>query len=212
LSFSKAVAHLVGRGCRVLAISGWASSDIVLEVVAQGARGYLPKDGQVERFAEAIEDIARVGYHISPHLALYLRNDLGCRPLEPDLDWAEHELLNACADGDSRDEIAVRTGVPVAGLHDLFARVFEAARRRRHDPRYRPTPREEEVMILAGYAGMNDRRIAQQLGGISLETVTSHLAHIKEKYRRTHPDDAESTSMSPRATAGRWVRDLGLCE
>jgi DNA-binding NarL/FixJ family response regulator len=212
LSLGRAVTYLVRHGCRVLAMSGWASSDLVLETVAQGARGYLPKDDPPERFAEAVADVAAVGYHVSARLAVYLRDDLRCRPLGRDeLGRSEREMLKACADGDRGDEIAARTGMSPAGVRDSLERIFAAARQRRHDPRYRPTPREEEVMILVGCTGMTDRRAARQLGGISEDTITAHLAHLKEKYQRTHPDDAEAAFLSPRAVAGQWVRDLGLC-
>jgi DNA-binding NarL/FixJ family response regulator len=164
-----------------------------------------------ERFAEAILEVAAVGYHISARLAVYLRDDLRCRPLQPELADADRALLDACADGDLSAEIAARAGMSSAAVSAAFTRVFGAERRRRSDPRYRPTAREEEVMILAGCAGLSDQAIARQLGGINTETVTSHLAHLKSKYQRTHPDDAGAARISPRATAVRWARDLGLC-
>jgi DNA-binding NarL/FixJ family response regulator len=211
LSDSRAVTYLVRHGCRVLAMSGWASPDTVLEAVAQGARGYLPKDDPAERFAEAVADVATTGYHVSVHLAAYLRDDLRCRPLaRNELGPAERDLLSAYADGDRGEEIAARTGLSAAGIGDALARIFAAARQRRYDPRYRPTPREEEVLVLAGCVGLTDRRIARQLG-VSEDTVTAHLSHLKEKYQRTHPDDADAASISPRAVAGQWARDLGLC-
>jgi DNA-binding NarL/FixJ family response regulator len=212
LSLGQAVAHLVRDGHRVLATSGWASPDIVLEAVAHGARGYLPKENPTEQFAEAVREVARHGHHISVQLASHLRADVGCRPLgQDDLSRSERRILDACADGDRFGELAARMGMSQAGVRDSLARIFAAARQRRHDPRYRPTPREEEVMILAGCTGMSDRRIARQLGGLSEDTVTRHLSHLKEKYQRTHPEEAEAVRMSPRAIASQWARDFGRC-
>jgi DNA-binding NarL/FixJ family response regulator len=212
LSFGKAIAYLVARDHRVLATSGWASPDVVLEAVGEGARGYLSKEHPTERFAEAITEVADLGYHVSVQLAVYLRADLQYRPLVTgDVGQSERAILDAYADGDLTAEIAARTGRPLIAVQDSLARIFALARLRRHDLHYRPTPREEEVMILAGCAGMSDRKIARQLG-ISEDTITRHLTHVKEKYKATHPYDLEAAEASPRAVASRWARDLGLCK
>jgi DNA-binding NarL/FixJ family response regulator len=183
---------LAGRGLRVLAISGPATPEEVLDAIDAGAQGFVDKTERTSVICAAAAEVAGGGCWIGPKLAGYLLVDAQVRPLRrDDIGQAELGLLRAIAQGDTAAEIAARMGIGAASMRALYARILDTARRRRRV--LQPTPRQREVMILIARRGMTQRRAAAELG-ISEATVAEHLQNIKETYLRTHPGARADTT------------------
>lgn len=204
-SGSEAVEMLCGLGLAVLAISGVATADGMLDVVAAGARGFVPKTAPPGSFLLAVRSIAAGSWHLSPELAHHLLVDVRRRPLETgELGAAALALLHDVERGDRVEESLVRRRLDAASAEHLLAAIWEAAARRRL--RYRPTPRETEILRLV-CQGLSHRALSEKLH-VSVHTVPGLLEAIKVKYLATHPDvDRNAT---PLATARRWALELGL--
>lgn len=205
-SGAEAVAYLVDRGATVLATSGVATGEEVLDTVAAGARGYLSKTAPVAAFADAVSTLAGGSHHLSPELAHHLRLDAARRPLddEGELTPTLLGLLGDVERGEPGLDAAARHGVAPAQLDESLAQVWLAAARRRQ--RYQPSARELELLRLVG-----DGRTHRELAGalhLSVHTVPDLLGSIKAKYLLTHPDTDPASS--PMTLARRWSRELGL--
>lgn len=204
-SGADAVGYLVDRGAVVLATSGVATSEEVLEAVSSGARGYLAKTAPPAAFSKAVADLAGGSYYLSSELAHYLRLDAERRPLpEGELAPVHFGVLGDVARGEPlAAAIAGRGGEPAGGT-ELLATVWQAAAARRQ--RYQPTARELDVLRLVG-DGRTHRELAASLH-LSVHTVPDLLGGIKAKYLLTHPDTDPSSA--PLTLARRWARELGL--
>jgi DNA-binding NarL/FixJ family response regulator len=95
----------------VLVVTVFANQARVLESIKAGARGYILKDDQLDRFNEHIHNISNGGSPISPMIARQVLKQLAPEarksdPEAPSLSQRETEVLNLLARGFSYDEIA----------------------------------------------------------------------------------------------------------
>lgn len=179
------IAALAGRGLRVLAVSGPATGEEILDAIDAGASGFAGKVEPTSVICEAAAEVAGGGCWIGPQLAGYLLLDAQVRRLASgDLGPDELGVLRAIAQGDTGQEIADALGTGPAGVRAILARILDTGRRRR--ALLQPTPRQCEVMVAVGRRGLTQRRAAAELG-IAESTLAEHLQHIKEIYLRTHP-------------------------
>ncbi|MEV0201331.1 response regulator [Nonomuraea sp. NPDC050691] len=208
LSWGGAIRHLSTHGCRVLAMSGVATPEQVLDAIEQGARGFVEKTSMPAEFVSAVAAVVGGHHHVSARLAGYILEDVRRRPLaDGELGPVELGVVRAFAQGDSATEAARRAAVPEAELHALVARVFEVVRRRRRDRRYRLTAREREVVRLVGHLGMTRHEAARELR-VSEDRVSDLLAGVRDKYVACHP--GESRNLAPLSAAIRWANELGI--
>jgi DNA-binding NarL/FixJ family response regulator len=202
---AEGVRHLVEQGHAVLAFSGVAKTDEVLDVIAAGARGFLSKTAQPRLFAEAIALLAGGYRYVSAELALDLLADAERRRLRrDDPGEKELELLRQLARGESLVEIANRTHRPLNELHTLLSRVWSTASERRALGKL--TPRELEAVKLAAL-GKSHKEIAT-LMDIAPGTIVDHLTNARGKLVAVDPTIPPDTT--PLAAARLWVKRLGV--
>lgn len=200
------VAAVTGRGLRVLAVSGPATRDEILDAVEAGALGFVHKTEPTRVVCEAAAEVASGGHWISPQLAGHLLADAQVRPLvKGELGEVELDVLRALARGDTVPEIADRLGADKAEMRAVVARILDAGRRRR--PLSRPAPRELDAMRLTGIHGLTQRQTAAEMG-ITEATVSEYLQSVKAKYLRTHP--GARADITPVTAARWWAIELGL--
>ena len=200
------VSALVGRGLRVLAISGPATGEEILDAIDAGAQGFADKLEKTSTICTAAAEVAAGGCWIGPRLAGHLIIDAQVRPLRRgDLGSAELSVLRAIAQGDTTQEIAERLGADPTGIRAIYARILDTERRRRG--LLQPTPRQSEVLILIGRRGMTQRRAAAQMG-ITEATLAEHLQNIKDIYLRTHP--GAQADITPTHAARLLAEERGL--
>jgi DNA-binding NarL/FixJ family response regulator len=199
-----AVTFLVERGHRVLATSGVAGPEEILDVIASGARGFVAKTAPVPTFMQAIDDVIELSYFVSPELASLVLTDAELRPLAVgDIGVTERAVLRHLEKGETARETAAALGMSVGELADALAMVWARARARR--ARLRPTPRERQLMTLVA-CGCSHKEAAAQMS-ITTLTVAGYLKSIKGKYLATHPEVPES--IAPLTAARRWAGETG---
>jgi DNA-binding NarL/FixJ family response regulator len=204
-SGADAIGHLTERGCRVLATSGVATRETILDVIASGARGFVSKASPPQMFVRAVRDVAAGGFFISAELASHLRADAELRPMRyGDIGRIEREVLRCFERGDISSEVAASLGLSTELLDAVLAKVWDAAAQRRK--LMMPTPREREVMRLVA-EGLSHKEVATRMA-IASVTVAGYLTTIKEKYLATHPGEPEDTT--PLTSARKWAQELGL--
>jgi len=204
-SGAEAIAYLNGLGCVVLATSGVARAEEVLDAIAAGAYGFLAKTAPPLAFARAVAALARGMYYISPELASYLLNDVRIRPLpQGEIGAKAVEMLRALERGETLAEAAVALGLSLDATTGLVSQVWEAERRRRR--RYMPSPRERDVMILVAQ-GLSHKEVSMRLW-ITPACLAEILEHIRDKYITIHPD--APPSLAPLAAARLWAAELAL--
>lgn len=204
-SGADAVGHLSAQGCRVLATSGVATAEEVLDVVAAGALGFIAKTAAPAKFVRAVAEVAGGAHHLSAELAHYLRTDADRRPLPSgDIGGMERDVLRCFEQGDSTDEVAHGLGVPPDRLEWLLGNIWRAAVGRRQ--RLMPTARERDVMRLVAQ-GLTHREVAAALA-VATYTVPDYLKSIKAKYLAAHPE--APGEVAPLTAARLWARELGL--
>jgi DNA-binding NarL/FixJ family response regulator len=200
------VAAIAGRGLKVLAVSGPATRDEILDSIMAGAQGFVHKTESTGTICRAAAEIAAGGCWISPQLAGHLLADAQVRPLpRDDVGGVELDVLRALARGGTVREIAERLGTDSVGIRAVLARIVAAGRRRR--PLLQPTPREIDTMRHIGIHGLTQRQTATEMG-ISEATVAEYLQSIKSKYLRTHP--GTRPDITPATAARWWAAHLGL--
>jgi DNA-binding NarL/FixJ family response regulator len=199
-----AVSHLVKAGARVLATSGVAPGQAVLEVIVAGAAGFVPKTADPAMFIEAVEAVTERGRFVSPSLAAYMLADARDRPLaRGDLGSLELDILKGYAQGDTTTELSEALGLAPARFAAVLDRIWELTAKRRS--MHRLTDREREVVTLVA-RGLSHKAIAGQMG-ISTVTVPDYLKSIKRKWDATHPDALDVTPMT---ACRRFGEELGL--
>jgi DNA-binding NarL/FixJ family response regulator len=199
-----AVAFLVERGYRVLATSGVAGPEEILDVIAGGARGFVAKTAPIPAFMQAIRDIIEVSYFVSPELAYLVLTDAELRPLGvDDIGATERAVLRQFLKGDTAGETAAALALSADELADALSVIWTRARARRI--RLRPTPRERQLMTLVA-RGCSHKEAATQMS-ITALTVAGYLKSIKSKYLAAHPDVPES--IAPLSAARRWAEEIG---
>ncbi|MER6944440.1 response regulator transcription factor [Nonomuraea sp. NPDC000554] len=208
LSWGGAIRHLVGHGCRVLAMSGVATPEQVLDAIEQGAQGFVEKTSMPAEFVSAVNAVVEGHHHVSARLAGYILEDVRRRPLaDGELGPEEIAVIRAFAQGDSVSEVALTLGVAERDVHALVARVFDVVRRRRRDRRYRLTERELQIVRLVGHLGLTRHDAARALR-LSDDRVSDLLGSVRDKYLACHPD--ESRNLAPLSAAIRWANELGI--
>jgi len=199
-----AVAFLAERGHRVLATSGVAGPEEILDVIASGARGFVAKTASIPEFMRAIRDVTDLSYFVSPELAYLVLTDARLRPLGlDDIGATERAVLRQFEKGGTAVDAAAALGMSASALADSLSVVWARARSRR--ARLRPTPRERQLMALVA-RGCSHKEAAAQMS-ITALTVAGYLKSIKGKYLAIHPDIPES--IAPLAAARRWAEETG---
>lgn len=199
-----AVAYLAERGHRVLATSGVAGPEEILDVIASGARGFVAKTASIPAFMRAIRDVTDLSYFVSPELACLVLTDARRRPLGlGDIGATERAVLRQFEMGGTAREVATALGMSQAALADSLSAIWARARVRR--ARLRPTRRERQLMALVA-RGCSHKEAAAQMS-ITALTVAGYLKSIKGKYLAVHPDAPES--IAPLAAARRWAEETG---
>jgi DNA-binding NarL/FixJ family response regulator len=200
------VLAVTGRGLRVLAVSGPATRDEILDAVEAGAQGFVHKTETTRTICRAAAEVAGGGCWISPQLAGHLLADAQVRPLaRNELGGTELAVLRALAQGESTESIGDRLDIESSALRAIRIRIFDAERRRR--PLLRPSPRELDTMRHVGARGLSQRQAATEMG-ITEGTVAEYLHAIKAKYLRTHP--GTRPDITPVTAARWWAAQLGL--
>lgn len=203
-SGSEAIAFLAQRGCRVLATSGVAKPEEILDAVAAGARGFIPKTAPISVFMRAIRDVTNLSYFVSAELAHLILADAELRPLRADdIGDLERAVLRQFERGDDADEVAASLGLAGDGFTRALSSIWDRAIARR--ARFRPSPRERQLMSLVA-GGCTHKEAAAQMS-IAVMTVSGYLKSVKEKYLATHPD--VPGTVSPLTAARRWAEETG---
>lgn len=201
----EAVLHAAARGSAVLATSGVARPEEVLEAVAAGARGFLAKTAAPRTFASAVAVLAAGGFHVSAELAHHLLDDARLRPLpRGDVGPQALAVLRAFERGDTPQEVQAALGVSEEVVRGLVGEVWDAALRRRR--RNAPSPRELDLLRLVGQ-GLSHKELAGRLA-LSPATVPTLLERIRTKYLALHPE-ADPT-LAPLSAARRWAAEMGV--
>ncbi len=207
LQAGQAIAYLVGRGVRVLAMSGVARKAEVLDAVASGAAGFVEKTAPPAEFVAAVLGVANGGMYISARLATYLLDDAEKRPLSRDeIGARERALLHALATGDTVEEFMEEHQLTAVEVRRRLNSIFATARKRRR--LHRPSPREAELLVLLGCEGLSHKAAAARMG-VKPSVIPDFQKEIKAKYLATHPDADEN--IAPKTVAQLWARELGLC-
>jgi DNA-binding NarL/FixJ family response regulator len=200
----EAVAHLAQSGRRVLAVSGVAGSQEILDAVASGAHGYLPKTAPVTAYARAVRDLFTYGRFVSGELAGMLLSDAQQRPLASgDLDAQARLVLHLVERGADVTEVAREMHLDAAALSRVLAGIWERAAARR--AQWRPSARERELIALIA-DGCTRKEAAARMS-ISVMTVSGYLKSVKSKYLASHP--GVPSSITPLAAARSWAEESG---
>ena len=204
-SGAEAVSFVVARGLPVLAMSGVASAEEVLEAVAAGASGFLAKTAAGHLFVAATRTVALGGRFLTAEAAHVLRLDAERRSLTAgDLSRNAVGLLRAVERGDTTEEAASALGLDASSVQRLLSEIWELGKRRRR--LFAPTARELEVLRLS-VTGLTHKELAERLN-VSVRTVPDFLSSIKTKYLAGHP--TVDPAIAPLALARRWAAELGL--
>jgi DNA-binding NarL/FixJ family response regulator len=204
-SGADAVSFLTERGATVLAVSGFAPIDVVLDTVAAGARGFVSKAAAGRTFVDAVHSVATGHVYLTAEVANWIREDADRRPLPTDdIGGLERDVLRRFEQGDLAPEVAAEIGFDADRFAALMEGIWERAGRRRRA--HMPTERERELMALVA-AGLSHRDVAARMY-LAASTVPDKLKSIKAKYLATHPE--EPADIPPKVAASRWAREIGL--
>jgi DNA-binding NarL/FixJ family response regulator len=135
----EAVRHVVERGPRVLTFSGHATRDDILDAVAAGAAGYVPKGGESDELVEAVRLAAAGSSYISAEVASRLRAaDQG----EPAAEGAsltprERDVLGLLASGCTYKEVARQLGISFGTVRKHVDNIRDKWQERRRAARVR---------------------------------------------------------------------------
>jgi len=131
---SAGVAHVCGKGHRVVVVSAAGAAGDVIDAIAAGAMGYLTKDAHGEDIRRAIAAVAKGQTYVSPTLASYLitanREPAGTPTSR--LSPRELEILALVAAGETDRDIAAQLFITTATVHSHLDRIRDktGARRR----------------------------------------------------------------------------------
>ena len=130
---AEGVAHVVGRGYRVVVISAAGTRDAVIDAIAAGASGYLTKAADTPEIIEAIGVVASGGTYVSPTLASYLLSAAKATTVNSfELTKREREVLSLLAAGETDQDIAEILHIAKTTVHSHLDRIRDktGARRR----------------------------------------------------------------------------------
>jgi DNA-binding NarL/FixJ family response regulator len=128
---SAGVAHVCGKGYRVLVVSAAGTPDDVIDAIAAGAAGYLTKETDAEEITRAVRTVAKGDTYVSPTLASYLlRAQKTATTFE--LTKRERDVLALVAAGEKDQDIAEQLFIAVTTVHSHLERIRDktGARRR----------------------------------------------------------------------------------
>jgi DNA-binding NarL/FixJ family response regulator len=125
LQGADAVAHLVGRGHRVLVVSASESPADVVQAIGAGARGYLSKQAEESEILGAVHAVAHGGTYVSATLASYLLQT----PIQ--ITAREREILELVAGGETDQDIAEQLTISVRTVHSHLDRIRDKTGSRR---------------------------------------------------------------------------------
>ena len=115
------VRDLVSRGYRVLIVSSIPDAEHVIATITAGASGYVTKNRDLVALAEAIREVARGEFALSPELAFVLSRDH--RGERISLTAREREVLSLYASGMTLDAVARRLGIAPGTARTHLGRV-----------------------------------------------------------------------------------------
>ncbi len=128
------VAHVCGKGHRVIVVSAAGAADDVIDAVAAGAVGYLTKDADAGDIRRAVRAVANGQTYVSPTLASYLinANRQKSSSLKHQLSPRELEILSLVAAGETDRDIAKQLFIATATVYSHLERIRDktGARRR----------------------------------------------------------------------------------
>ena len=200
----EAIARLAGQGRYVLAISGVAGPQEILDAVAGGAHGYLPKTAPVTAYVRAIRHLLSYTRYVSSELAGMLLDDAQQRPLASgELTAQARQALRLFEKGGDAPEVARDMNLSTDALSRMLAEVWDRAAARR--AQWRPTARERELIALIA-DGCTRKEAAARMS-ISVMTVSGYLKAIKSKYLASHP--GVPSAVTPLAVARSWAEESG---
>jgi DNA-binding NarL/FixJ family response regulator len=131
---AEGVAHVCGRGPRVIVVSAAGAPDDVIDALAAGAVGYLTKDAEAEDIRRAVRAVADGQTYVSPTLASYLisANKQRAASLEHQLTPRELEVLALVATGETDRDIGKQLYISMKTVHSHLERIRDktGARRR----------------------------------------------------------------------------------
>ncbi|HLN43726.1 MAG TPA: response regulator transcription factor [Acidimicrobiales bacterium] len=128
---SAGVAHVCGRGYRVLVVSAAGTPDDVVDAIAAGAAGYLTKETDAEEITRAVRIVASGDTYVSPTLASYLlRVEKSTAAYK--LTKRERDVLALVAAGEKDQDIAAQLFIATTTVHSHLERIRDktGARRR----------------------------------------------------------------------------------
>jgi len=128
---SAGVAHVCGKGYRVLVVSAAGSRKDVVDAIAAGAAGYLTKESDAEEITRAIRIVASGASYVSPTLASYLLK-AEKETAAYKLTKREREVLALVAAGETDQDIADQLFIATTTVHSHLERIRDktGARRR----------------------------------------------------------------------------------
>jgi DNA-binding NarL/FixJ family response regulator len=131
---AQGVAHISGRGPKVIVVSAAGAAEDVIDALAAGAVGYLTKDAEAQDIQRAVRVVAAGQTYVSPTLASFLINADKQRAagLEHKLSPRELEILALVAAGETDRDIAGQLFISIATVHSHLDRIRDktGARRR----------------------------------------------------------------------------------
>lgn len=131
LSGAEGVAHLCGRGLRVLVVSAASTPEDVIDAVAAGAAGYLTKEADGDEINRATRTVAGGASYVSPTLASYLlRAERSSETYT--LTKRERDVLALVAAGETDQDVADQLMIAKTTVHSHLDRIRDktGARRR----------------------------------------------------------------------------------
>jgi NarL family two-component system response regulator LiaR len=112
---------------RVIALSGHSEQRLVRDMLAAGARGYVPKNSTPEELVLAIRRVAEGQSYLSGEAANVLVHDYVLRVRQnegPLLTMREREVLQLLAEGHNAKAIAKRLGVSIKTVESHRSRIM----------------------------------------------------------------------------------------
>jgi DNA-binding NarL/FixJ family response regulator len=133
LSGPAAVAHVCGRGMKVLVLSAQGERELVLDSLAAGALGYLTKDADAELLISAISAVNQGRTYVSPTLASFILTDARSGGDDPQLHLTprEQEILGLVADGERDTDIGKQLFISVSTVRTHLDRIRDKTGQRR---------------------------------------------------------------------------------
>jgi DNA-binding NarL/FixJ family response regulator/class 3 adenylate cyclase len=131
-SGGEAVSRVKAHGLAVLVVSASDDRQSVVDAIAAGANGYLPKSASAEEIVTATSSVASGGSYVSPVLAAFLlraNRDEQSGPTA--LTSREREILSLLAEGETDAEIAERLYISISTVRSHLDRIRDKTGRRR---------------------------------------------------------------------------------